>query len=329
MPAQRVLMYSFKGGAGRTVTMANIGYILAKLMKLRVLCIDLDIESAGASVLFKCDKQVTTQHIWTLQDIMQGSYKTSTDIVETIDLAIRDFAGSLWPRMHLQIFPQYPVDNTEDGVLDFLPARSIIESEVAPYYHDEDTQTNYENLLFKINSDTYSPPDIIIIDSASGTQDAASLGILNCDTLIIFMRWSRQFTEGTKRFIKQLASGKRHFSKDKIKRIFVVPTAVPELNTSLNIPSESRMKEAFTLRKDDLKAFVDNINSRIHHNYPHTPENIITILDPIPECHSLKWDDRIFLMDEDALSDDDNKVVESYIRLAQIISTDPLERIEK
>src|SRR5258707_3708857 len=70
--ALRVLMYSFKGGAGRTVTTANVGYNLASALARRVLIIDLDMESAGAAVLFGTDGSLErSTETLSIQDILR------------------------------------------------------------------------------------------------------------------------------------------------------------------------------------------------------------------------------------------------------------------
>src|SRR5687767_604595 len=73
--ALKVLMYSFKGGAGRTVSTANIARVMAIESGRRVAVIDLDVESAGLSVLFKIDRKVENGECGTIQDILRGFFQ--------------------------------------------------------------------------------------------------------------------------------------------------------------------------------------------------------------------------------------------------------------
>ena len=72
--AYKVSMYSFKGGAGRTVTTANVARILSAERRKRVTVMDLDVESAGLSVLFGVDRKVESGECSTIQDVLRGFY---------------------------------------------------------------------------------------------------------------------------------------------------------------------------------------------------------------------------------------------------------------
>lgn len=112
MPTTTVLMYSFKGGSGRTVTTANVAYLLASEFHKRVLVIDLDVESAGSSVLFGVEKEVHEGKIWAIDDVLRG---------KEFALHRADFESALWPRMHKRVF-----EAPSGGSLDVLPARIVL-----------------------------------------------------------------------------------------------------------------------------------------------------------------------------------------------------------
>jgi cellulose biosynthesis protein BcsQ len=56
-----ITFYSFKGGVGRSMALANIGYLLATKMGKRVLCVDWDLEAPGLQQYFAAvpDAEIT------------------------------------------------------------------------------------------------------------------------------------------------------------------------------------------------------------------------------------------------------------------------------
>src|SRR3972149_9658149 len=211
MKSKICLMYSYKGGAGRTVSTANIASILAKDFNKKVVCIDLDIEGAGLGIVFNVHKEInSSKDRKCLQDILcSKGFKSA-----------QDFYANWWPGLHFDIGKQFSVPDL-DGKLLFVPARFAAHDAVP---HAEETAMILESLLNEIK--TQIKPDYILLDSASGMGDWACMGFSLCDALVVFMRWSRQFMEGTIETIKFLQTSCYIVAR----QILIVPSAVPALN---------------------------------------------------------------------------------------------------
>lgn len=94
-----IVFHSYKGGVGRTLTVANFVYALAALGK-RVVAIDFDLEAPGLAYKFNLENQVLQGYVDYLQTrINEEDKRTSTDdeklqLIKKIALAIPGTHGS-------------------------------------------------------------------------------------------------------------------------------------------------------------------------------------------------------------------------------------------
>lgn len=291
MLVPKILMYSFKGGAGRTVSTANVAYVLAKELGKRVLVVDLDVESAGASVLFGVDKDVQDGRLWAIQDVLRGEHTSKVEHAgvvshkrEKIQLYVKDFEQSIWTKLHRQVFR-----DEGRGSLDFVPARTIVTSSSEVKVGSKQGIEAFQRLQEKIDN-LDSAPQIVMFDSASGVQDSALLGLRTCTVLVIFCRWSRQFVSGTEEFLRHYIVSRKAAGVGRIHKVLVVPTAVPRTLPGGLLATELRA------RQERLKETLRLLNMEAERDW-RKPGNWIELVEPIHECPALKWDDRVFLMD--------------------------------
>jgi hypothetical protein len=315
-------MYSFKGGAGRTVSTGNVACMLAREFGRRVLLIDLDVESAGASVVFGLDDAVKGGEVWTLQDVFRGFHE-SVDRggvdprKESIEPVRKDFDTVLWPRLHRRMWPR-PGDSA-DGTrsaaptntspfLDVLPAHVVLLSESEQRASSEEGRQRFTHLLRKVET-MPGAPEYMLFDSASGQQASAMVGLMNCHIAVIFVRWSRQFIVGTTDFLKRYLCRRDFCSR--ILKVHVVPTAVPRLRPTGRLGDELQAREKRL--RDDIALL-----NRQALEFGAKPD-WIEIAEPIHECEALKWDDRVFLMEERDRAEEPsvNLVLEDYRKLAR------------
>lgn len=302
MNSLKVLMYSFKGGAGRTVSTANIAFVLARELRKRVLVIDLDVESAGSSVLFEVDDAVERGESWSIQDVLRGYHVDNNRPAEpmlrtadnsavdtegrrtTINLNVREFEARVWPKLHFHIWPEPGSAQDAGGAyLKFVPARRML------YSPDEvsggtNASNSFQFLLKRIDA-LAAAPDIILLDSASGLQNTAMMGFGSANVLAIFARWSRQFVNGTMQFIDDyvLSSVGR-----RLETVLLVPTAVPRV-----LPVGNQAAE-LDKRREKLKGNLWRANRDAIRLFGKADE-WIAMAGPIREADALKWDDRILL----------------------------------
>jgi cellulose biosynthesis protein BcsQ len=206
------LMHSFKGGAGRTVTTANVATVLAKDMGKRVLLIDLDLESAGTTVLFNLEREFEdTRECKSVQDILRGDIRA--------DLPMEEFREA-WKTCHRQVTLNFGADAR--GSLKIMPSRQ------RGFGHDERSSfelthaRNFRSFIEYVGEiDEF---DLVLVDAPSGIQGPALFGLQFCDHLCEFVRWTRQFTRGTEKFLSDLNG----VEGSRIQSVLVVPVAVPD-----------------------------------------------------------------------------------------------------
>jgi MinD-like ATPase involved in chromosome partitioning or flagellar assembly len=307
MKSNRILMYSFKGGSGRTVTSTNLSYIFASEMQKKVLFVDLDVESSGSTVLFNLHEEVKSGNLWTIQDIFRGYVEGKANNLgrQTISVGKKDFERTDWENLHRTIYM------AKDGYLKVVPARIILTGEQEKNARDPDVLRRFEGFLQKVAA-FKNAPELVIFDSASGQQESALAGLLNCHTLVIFVRWTRQFIIGTLNFMEHFLLNDRFCPR--IKSIMVVPAAVPYEKPA------GRIGEEVQNRMNEMDQKIAILNQRASQNH-FGPPQWIKILDPIHECTALKWDDRIFPMEGGSLiqEKDIKEIMREYRQLANQI----------
>ncbi len=316
MTTLRVLMYSFKGGAGRTVSTANLAVLLAKQYNRRVTLVDLDVESAGTSVLFGLERESTDGTCWTIQDVLRGSWepppkKTSDEgsrRKETVQID-NSFEETLWKRIHRSIDV-----GPGPGCLNVLPARTILQSSDEARGFSGVSQLRFGNLIEAMEL-LHPPPELILFDSASGLQQTAHLGLMSCHVLVIFFRWTRQFMFGTTRFLSEYLCQNLSIAK-RIRKVILVPTAVPR-GAPGGVLEEARERRRKVLENEELPL----INQSVRMASAKMPEQWASVHAPIYESDLLKWDDRILLLDETSPAlDGSENLLEDYRGLATTLS---------
>ena len=310
MEATWFQMYSFKGGAGRTVTTSNVAYLLAKELKKRVLLIDADVESAGTSVLFDLEEPIREGRALTLQDILRGYRMKQDKTREDIDVSakLRQFHDDLWPRIG------YLIETFDSAYLRVLPSRVILNMDEETRASSPVAQDRFRSLQYKLGS-VSGGPEIVLYDSSSGLQETANLGFCHCRVLVLFFRWSRQFVHGTTRFINDyLLDPERQLDQPPMRKILLVPAAVP------SVPSEGTFADEIAQRERLFRSEIQLINHKAAQHF-HSSEDWIEICRPIRECVGLKWDDRILLRDRPSFlcTPDSENVLEDYHELARTI----------
>jgi MinD-like ATPase involved in chromosome partitioning or flagellar assembly len=320
----KALMYSFKGGAGRTVTTANVAHQLSR--KHDVLVVDLDVESAGTSVLFGVDGAVENGTCFSVQDVLCGVHRIDrmneeflrryyaasdrpfdpeilrrdgddgTDNLSgaSIDMDRDEFEECIWPFLHAV---------PKDFRVNVIPARRMVTN--ADFVRrSNDSTKRFQTMLLQIEALT-EVPAFILFDSAAGIQDTALLGLQSADVLVIFARWSRQFMSGTIQLLKNWVT---HPELDRLQRVLIVPTAVP------GFLDEGRAPKVLEDRRTDFKKAIAEINKSAKKRWGR-PEDWVDIDCEIPESDELKWDDRI-IAEEPLPNEQMRSLVAAYGRLA-------------
>jgi MinD-like ATPase involved in chromosome partitioning or flagellar assembly len=223
-PGEIVTFYSYKGGTGRTMALANIAWILAANGK-RVLVADWDLESPGLHRFFRPFLNQTAVSATPGVIDMITEYKWAT--MRTHDLDPPD-----WHREYAKV-QRYAVslewDFPHDGLLDFLSAgRQIPDYSSAVASIDWDAfYEEYGGGLFidALRDDMRANYDYTLVDSRTGLSDVADICTVHLpDVLVDCFTLSDQGIEGAAAVAKDIA--KRY--ADRGIRILPVPMRIDE-----------------------------------------------------------------------------------------------------
>jgi MinD-like ATPase involved in chromosome partitioning or flagellar assembly len=226
--------YSFKGGTGRSMALANVAWILASNGK-RVLVIDWDLEAPGLHRYFYpflLDPEVTESN---------GLIDFFCDFVEASRLHPRRAAneavrsdGDHWYDERADLV-RYAVsldyDFPEPGTLDFVPAGRqgpaygirVAAFQWADFYEELGGGVFLEIVKAKLR-DEY---DYILIDSRTGLSDTSGICTVQMpDELVVFFTLNRQSVFGAAAAAQSAANQRRRPTGESSLRVWPVPTRV-------------------------------------------------------------------------------------------------------
>lgn len=179
--AQTIAFYSYKGGVGRSLTLASTAYELAANRGRRVICIDFDIEAGGLHTIFGLSGS-QIQH--TLLDVLSPAAAPSPSSV-LLDLTDRIL----------------PAEST--GRLMLLPTVSDIARLNIVLDERRDLQMLLRSALRQL-IDAHRP-HYVLIDSRSGFAELASTAMQLADKLVCVLRPNRQNCDGLRLLLDIIA----------------------------------------------------------------------------------------------------------------------------
>jgi MinD-like ATPase involved in chromosome partitioning or flagellar assembly len=170
--AEIVSFYSYKGGVGRSLSLANVAALLASRGK-RVVCIDFDLEAGGLHTIFGFDASTIK---YTLLDLLIAIRPPD------VSSAVID----VYKRLQLPVYGQLlllPTVSETDKVKKALGSSNDLTMLLGSIV---------DRLVYLYN------PNYVLIDSRSGFAELASASILKADRLACVLRPNRQNAEGLK-----------------------------------------------------------------------------------------------------------------------------------
>ncbi|MFF5359733.1 FxSxx-COOH system tetratricopeptide repeat protein [Streptomyces scabiei] len=223
-----ITFYSYKGGTGRTMALANTAWILASNGK-RVLTVDWDLEAPGLHRFFHpfLDPNALAATSGVIDIITEYCWAATTGGPRSgpwhLDYArVEDHAVSLTTEQHGLSFP-------DDGSLDFLSAGRQNREYTATVSSFE-WDNFYERLggglfLDALRDDMRAKYDYVLIDSRTGLTDNADICTIQMpDVVVTCFTLSGQALDGAAAVAKNVEEGYR---KRRI-RVLPVPMRVDE-----------------------------------------------------------------------------------------------------
>ena len=220
---QIVTFYSYKGGTGRTMALANVAWILAS-NGLRVLVVDWDLESPGLHKYF---------HPF-LDDSVVAATPGVIEIIREFEWAAVDASPREgdWHRRHAEVL-QHAVslrwDFPAHGTVDFISAGKQ-NRDYSSAVSSMDWDNFYERLgggqfLDAMRDDMKKNYDYVLIDSRTGLSDIADICTVQLpDILVDCFTLNDQSIDGAAAVAKHIAS--RYNNRDI--RILPVPMRIAD-----------------------------------------------------------------------------------------------------
>jgi WD40 repeat protein/MinD-like ATPase involved in chromosome partitioning or flagellar assembly len=231
-----ITFYSYKGGTGRSMALANIAWILASNRK-RVLVLDWDLEAPGLHRYFRpflLDKELTSSEgiidfvndyaAEAIRPVAKGETLPPDWYVAHADLL--SYAVSLdW---------QFP----RGGGLDFVPSGKQGPS-YATRVNSFDWQNFYDRLggyqfLEAAKARMKAEYDYILIDSRTGVSDTAGICTVQLpDDMVVCFTFNNQSIEGAAAVARSVYEQRRQRQGDRRFRIFPVPMRVDQAEQTM------------------------------------------------------------------------------------------------
>ena len=204
--AEIVAFYSYKGGVGRSLSLANVAALLASQGR-RVACVDFDLEAGGLHTIFGLE----------LNDIRY----TLLDLLTMINppdvrTAMSNLTGLL-------------PHTADGGELWLLPTVSEAEKVLEVLDGSRDLSMLLGTIINQI-IDQFNP-HFVLVDSRSGFAELASASILKANSLVCVLRPNRQNADGLRILLDILDTiGERPMPFLVLSQVPDVSDAVPKIN---------------------------------------------------------------------------------------------------
>ena len=193
--------FSYKGGVGRSMTMANIAYILSS-WGYKILCIDGDLEAPGLHYYFGAQKNVSSEGFLELLLSQKDNHNIKLEsIIKTIKVN------------------DYNIDFIYSGKNDNKYPKKLQELDIDKLYSKYNFGLKIEDIFEQLRQKY----DHILVDSRTGFTDiGAMLSIQLPDQLFLFCTTNHQGLYGIDEIAKKVTASRSDLPLDKSK-IIIIP----------------------------------------------------------------------------------------------------------
>jgi MinD-like ATPase involved in chromosome partitioning or flagellar assembly len=241
-----ITFYSYKGGVGRSMALANISIVLAQ-WGYKVLIIDWDLEAPGLENFFKDHLSIPkTNEKAGLIDLLISESKSSdtTERIHWKDCVIPVHINTL----------QAKVDLITAGVIDDKYYEKVRSFDFSKFYSENEGSKIIETLRYEWALDY----DFILIDSRTGVTDIGGVCTVQLpDILVILFTPTDQSLQGVKRVALKAMAAQRKLPYDRI-NLLTLPVATRIDNTEFELTKEWFKKFEVELKEIYLKWIPEN-----------------------------------------------------------------------
>ncbi|MFM0565644.1 KGGVGR-motif variant AAA ATPase [Paraburkholderia sediminicola] len=244
-----VTFYSFKGGVGRTMALANIAF-LAALNGKRVLVMDWDLEAPGLAYYFKClhdaSQARNLREAPGVLDLLWDWVVSTRNASNNADFEMlfeRFKSGQVFDRCVHSLIPREFVSN--GGILDFIGAGAKTVASCDLPYEDALAQFSWPQffeegiggiMLQELSQWARTNYDFVFLDSRTGLADVAGICTMQLpDTVALCFVLNRQNIDG----VARVANAIRTKRADKV-ALRAVPMRVASRDSSEASDAQAR-----------------------------------------------------------------------------------------
>ena len=243
--------YSYKGGVGRSMALANVADVLARRGR-RILMIDFDLEAPGLEQYFPINLEGVRRHTGLL-DLLLG-YKQAMSVARTADAPFRHVDNFICP-----VYERLP----GGGRLDLMPAGQRQDREqLARYalnlrsFDWQDFYFNWQGELFfewlrceltAPRGDAAARYDLVLVDSRTGVTEMGGIcGYQLADLIVMMCAANHQNVQGTANMLRDFRSPNVEALRGgRPLQIMIVPARVEQRDPKLLEAFHARFHEAF------------------------------------------------------------------------------------
>lgn len=298
--------YSYKGGVGRSMAVANVAAFLAQSGK-RVLILDWDLEAPGLEKFFEVP-----------QLRLSGSRINTPGIVDLI-IGSAESGSVHWRQCLISVTPDEGPWSSSGGSLDLICAGQLT-SEGKAEYVDRLRELDWDDLFERRHIGTQlemwrdewiAEFDFVLVDSRTGISDVGSIcTILLPDILVLVFTTSWQSVEGISEVIRRARLAQSALPVPRARL-----AAVPVLSR------DEREKEV-DLARDWRGRLAGKLGDLYQDWLPHgvKPEDVLLRL-YIPQVAYWSFGERLPVVERSEDAADAGSIVAAYIRLGRFLET--------
>ncbi len=198
-----VTFYSFKGGVGRSMAIANIGALLVR-RGLRVLCVDFDLEAPGLDRYF--EERTTRKSSVGLLDLLTQAQSGESP-------QFRDFVSEV------DVGGQSVLDLITCGKQDASYAQRVLDFNWRQFFEQRSGGRFFESL----REAWRTAYDFVLIDSRTGLTDSGGVCTVQLpDILVAVLTTNEQSLEGTRAVVLSAQEARQELAYDRA-RLVVLP----------------------------------------------------------------------------------------------------------
>lgn len=223
VPSRVITFYSYKGGVGRSMAMANIGVLMAG-WGYKVLLIDWDLEAPGMENYFCHHLNVTeVQQKKGLIDLLH--LKAQCDEILVEEIPWEEYITTIRPANNTSI------DLLTAGKRDDNYFNKVRQFDYTGFYNESDGGQYLENLR-EHWLDQY---DFILIDSRTGLTDSSGICSIHMpDILVLLFTPNEQSFNGIKEVARKAVEGQKQIIYDRFRlRVLPIPSRIENAETQL------------------------------------------------------------------------------------------------